>query len=90
MRRVPAAPSPSAGWPGPAIRPPHPQADATQELDDGRREALLREATRLAIRDYAIAPTHLQRNVWAMGKGFSHTPRTDERTRPQDVRPVAR
>ncbi len=65
-------------------------ARATQELDDGRREALLRVATRLAIRDYAIAPTHLQRNVWAMGKGFSHTPRTDERTRPQDVRPVTR
>jgi peptide/nickel transport system substrate-binding protein len=35
-------------------------------------------------------PTHLQRNVWAMRQGFAHTPRIDERTRAQDVRPAER
>ena len=59
-----------------------------RELDDDKREALLQDAIRLAIADQAIIPTHVQRNVWAMRQGFTHTPRTDERTRPQDVRPA--
>ncbi|MGK7864647.1 ABC transporter substrate-binding protein [Falsiroseomonas sp. E2-1-a4] len=71
----------------------NPQFDALlmrgmRELDDGKREALLQDAIRLAIADQAIIPTHVQRNVWAMRQGFTHTPRTDERTRPQDVRPA--
>lgn len=60
----------------------------SSELDDTKREALLQDAMRIAIRDQAIIPSHLQRNVWAMRQGFTHTPRTDERTRPQDVRPA--
>ncbi|WP_137127881.1 ABC transporter substrate-binding protein [Roseomonas sp. HF4] len=63
-------------------------ARAMRELDDGRREALMQEATRVAINDVGIIPTHLQRNVWAMRQGFAHTPRVDERTRAQDVRPA--
>jgi peptide/nickel transport system substrate-binding protein len=59
-----------------------------RELDDAKREALLQEAMRLAIDDQAIIPMHVQRNVWAMRRGVTHTPRTDERTRPQDVRPA--
>jgi peptide/nickel transport system substrate-binding protein len=61
---------------------------AMRELDSEKREGLLQDAMRLAIRDQAIIPTHVQRNVWAMRNGFNHTPRTDERTRPQDVRPA--
>jgi len=63
-------------------------ARAMRTLDDGQREALLQEATRIAINDVAIMPTHLQRNVWAMRRAFQHTPRVDERTRAQDVVPV--
>lgn len=63
-------------------------ARATRELDEAKRESMLQDAMRLAIRDQAIIPTHVQRNVWAMRRGFAHTPRTDERTRPQDVRPA--
>jgi peptide/nickel transport system substrate-binding protein len=63
---------------------------AMQELDDGKREAMLRQVTRLAMDDVAIIPTHLQVNVWAMRRGFTHEARTDERSRPQDVRPEAR
>lgn len=63
-------------------------AAAMQELDDGRREAMLRDVTRLAMDDVGMIPTHLQVNVWAMRRGFRHEARTDERTRPQDVRPA--
>ena len=63
-------------------------ARAGTELDDARREALLREATLLAMRDVAMIPTHLQVNIWAMRRGLVHEARTDERTRPQDVRPA--
>lgn len=65
-------------------------ARAGQELDDGRREALLQQATRILVEDVGIISTHLQRNVWAMRQGFAHTPRVDERTRAQDVRQAAR
>jgi peptide/nickel transport system substrate-binding protein len=63
---------------------------ASRELDDPRREALLQQATRIAIADQGIIPTHLQKNIWAMRPGFTHTPRVDERTRAQDVRQAAR
>jgi peptide/nickel transport system substrate-binding protein len=62
---------------------------AMRELDEGRREAMLQAVTRLAIgEDVAIAPTHVQKNVWAMRQGFNHDPRIDERTRAQDVTPA--
>ena len=63
---------------------------AGRELDDGRREALLQQATRMLVEDVGIISTHLQKNVWAMRQGFAHTPRVDERTRAQDVRPALR
>jgi peptide/nickel transport system substrate-binding protein len=63
-------------------------SQATRELDSDKREGLLQDAMRLAMRDQAIIPMHVQRNVWAMRNGFNHTARTDERSRPQDVRPT--
>jgi peptide/nickel transport system substrate-binding protein len=65
-------------------------ARAARELDTERREDLTRQATRILIEDVGIISTHLQRNVWAMRRGFAHTPRVDERTRAQDVRPAER
>lgn len=62
---------------------------AGRELNDPRREAMLLDATRIVINDHGIIPTHLQKNIWAMRQGFAHTPRVDERTRAQDVRPAA-
>ena len=62
---------------------------AMRELDEGKRDAMLQAVTRLAIgEDVAIAPTHVQKNVWAMRQGFAHEARIDERTRAQDVRPA--
>jgi peptide/nickel transport system substrate-binding protein len=62
-------------------------ARAGQELDGDKREELLREATRLLVADVGIVSTHLQKNVWAMRRGFAHDARVDERTRAQDVTP---
>ena len=62
---------------------------AMRELDEAKRDAALQAVTRLAIGDdVAIAPTHVQKNVWAMRQGYNHTPRIDERTRAQDVTPA--
>jgi len=63
--------------------------EALRTLDDGRREAILREATAIAMDDVGIIPIHLQRNIWAMRRGLRHEARADELTRAQDVRPVA-
>ena len=60
---------------------------ASHELDDGKRERMLQEATRTVIDDVGIIPIHLQRNVWAMKPGLRHDARVDELTRAQDVRP---
>ncbi len=61
--------------------------DAMTVLDDGRREALLQQATRTVVDDVGIIPIHLQKNVWAMRRGLAHDARVDELTRAQDVRP---
>jgi peptide/nickel transport system substrate-binding protein len=57
---------------------------AMRELDDKKREEMLKEATEIVINDVAIIPIHLQKNVWAMRPGFTHEARVDELTRPQD------
>jgi peptide/nickel transport system substrate-binding protein len=62
---------------------------ALGELDDAKREKLLQDAQRLAMEDVAIIPLHIQTNIWAMRRGLAHTPRADELTRAQDVRPAA-
>jgi len=54
--------------------------DALATVDDSKRAGLLARATELAIEDVGIIPLHYQVNTWAMRKGFSYTPRTDEYT----------
>jgi peptide/nickel transport system substrate-binding protein len=62
---------------------------AMRELDEAKRDRMLQAVTRLAIGDdVAIAPTHVQKNVWAMRQGLAHEARIDERTRAQDVTPA--
>ena len=62
---------------------------ALEELDDAKREKILQDAQRLAMQDVAIIPLHIQTNIWAMRRNLAHTPRADELTRAQDVRPAA-
>ena len=63
-------------------------SQALQTLDDEKREQVLIEAQRVALDDVGVIPLHFQKNVWAMRPGLAHTPRADELTRPEDVRPA--
>ncbi|MCA0422208.1 MAG: ABC transporter substrate-binding protein, partial [Proteobacteria bacterium] len=53
---------------------------AIRTVDDAKRNALLAEATEIAIKDVAIIPIHYPLNTWAAKKGFSIKPRSDEYT----------
>jgi peptide/nickel transport system substrate-binding protein len=61
------------------------QALAT--VDDEKREALLQQASEIAIGEYGLIPLHYQVNLWAMRKGLSYIPRADEYTLAQFVKP---
>jgi peptide/nickel transport system substrate-binding protein len=63
---------------------------AEAELDDARREALLREATQIVLEDRAILPLYLQNAIWAMRVGLTFEARSDERNDPAMIRAVAR
>jgi peptide/nickel transport system substrate-binding protein len=60
---------------------------ALASVDDGKREALAREAATLALRDQAIVPLHHQVVTWAMRSGIAYAPRTDEFTLAHRFRP---
>ena len=53
---------------------------ALATVDDEAREALLAEATEIAINDVAIIPLHYQVNTWGAKKGLKYEARTDEAT----------
>jgi peptide/nickel transport system substrate-binding protein len=63
-------------------------AQALTTVDDGKREKLLQEASEIAIADMGLIPLHYQINVWAMRKGLTYSPRTDEYTLAQFIRPA--
>ncbi|MFC7553722.1 ABC transporter substrate-binding protein [Pseudoroseomonas wenyumeiae] len=63
-------------------------AEAMRTLDDGKREALLQDATRIMAEDQALIPVHIQKNAWAMRRNLTIDARADEYTRAQDVRPA--
>jgi peptide/nickel transport system substrate-binding protein len=63
--------------------------EAFQTLDDVRREALLREATAIAMRDYAVLPTHYMMNIWATRRDVAYEPRKDGFTLATSARPRA-
>jgi peptide/nickel transport system substrate-binding protein len=61
---------------------------AKQTIDREARLALLQDATRMAMEDYALIPIHFQVNKWAMIAGLEHNPRTNERTLATEVKRV--
>jgi peptide/nickel transport system substrate-binding protein len=63
---------------------------AEAELDDARREALLRDASQIVLEDRAILPLYLQNAIWAMRAGLTFEARSDERNDPAMIRAVAR
>lgn len=63
--------------------------EAFQTLEDAPREALLREATAIAMRDYAVLPTHWMNNLWATRANVAYEPRMDGFTLATSARPRA-
>ncbi len=63
--------------------------EAFQTLEDARREALLREATAIAMRDFAVLPTHYMMNIWATRRDVAYEPRKDGFTLATSARPRA-
>ncbi len=94
MRNIIATVSRERGW-GASNRGRYsnPQLDAALEqamveLDEPKRERMLIDIQRMAAEDVAVIPLHIQTNIWAMRRNLTHSPRVDELTRAQDVRPA--
>ena len=71
----------------------NPELDAMIEealavVDDDKREAILRNASQVAMENYAILPLHYEVTPWAYRKGLSYTPRTDQYTIATGVTPA--
>lgn len=64
--------------------------EATQTLDTARREALLRQATRLVVDDQALISVYHFTNLWATRRGLRYEPRSDGMTLADGVQAEAR
>ncbi|WP_419900357.1 ABC transporter substrate-binding protein [Roseomonas sp. USHLN139] len=62
--------------------------EALTTADDAAREKKFQEATRIAVREAAWIPLHIQKCTWGMKQGLVHTPRADEMTLAMDIRPA--
>lgn len=62
---------------------------ALETLDDAERERLVREATKLAMADLAVMPTHWTMNLWASRASVAYQPRVDGFTLATKMRPAA-
>ena len=54
--------------------------EALQTVDDDAREALLREASALAMDTFAIVPIHYELTTWALAPGLEYEARADQYT----------
>lgn len=63
-------------------------AAAEVEMDDARREDLLRRASTAALDDNMLLPLYLQNALWGMRSGLTYEARMDERNDPAAVRPA--
>jgi peptide/nickel transport system substrate-binding protein len=61
--------------------------EAMRTVDDARREALLREASRLVIADYGLLPLYFELSVWALRRDLTYAARADQATLAQFVQP---
>ncbi|MBW6400677.1 ABC transporter substrate-binding protein [Roseomonas sp. HJA6] len=65
-------------------------AAAEVEMDNAKREELLRRASTIALDDRMLVPLYLQNALWAMRSGITYEARMDERNDPMAVRPATR
>jgi peptide/nickel transport system substrate-binding protein len=61
-------------------------AEARATLDSGRREELLRQATRVAMGDLGVIPVFYLANTWAIRKELTYEGRSDGYTLPYEVK----
>jgi peptide/nickel transport system substrate-binding protein len=59
----------------------------TVQVKTSKRNALLAQATHIAIADTTLVPLYWQVVHWAAGKGIDYTPRRDEITAARYARP---
>jgi peptide/nickel transport system substrate-binding protein len=59
--------------------------EAMRTIDNTKREALLREASKIAMGDVGIIPLHFEVTTWAFKKGFDYKPRVDQYTLATDL-----
>ena len=57
-------------------------------FDEGRRDALLQQASMLAMKDYPLIPLHFEVTTWAAARGLHYRPRIDQYTLAMDVEVV--
>jgi peptide/nickel transport system substrate-binding protein len=62
-------------------------SQAASEIDADKREALQRQAIRLAMSDTAMVPLFHLKSAWAMRKGLTLQPRSDGFTLAMNIRP---
>ena len=62
--------------------------EALRTVDDATREELLRDASRMAMDDFAIIPLHYEVTPWAMRATIDYTPRADQYTLPFLIMPA--
>ncbi len=55
-------------------------------VDERKREAIARDAARIAMKDLAVVPLHHQIAVWALKRPLSYAARTDEYTFAHHIR----
>lgn len=63
--------------------------EALGTVGDAAREAILQEASGMAMADYAILPLHYEVTPWAFRNGLTYEPRTDQYTLAMSVRPAS-
>ena len=59
--------------------------EALTVVDDARRNALLAEASRLAMSDFGLIPLHFEVSVWAFKRGLTYTAQMNQYTRAELV-----
>ena len=65
------------------------RVEALVTNDDAKREALLAEASKIAIQqDHGLIPIHFELSVWAMKKGLTYQGRADQNTLAIGVKPA--
>lgn len=86
LKTVVGTPDPQTGWGtfnwGGYANPKVDQLvqSALGSVDDKQREKFAKDAAAIALKDYAVIPSHHQYATWALRKGIKYIPRTDEFT----------